>query len=123
MTNKKEPRKISWNDIQYVVNNLPDKDMKIVDAMDVTPAEINDFCTTQVESGGQFKLTWDYKYGDCPNLSLVFYNDDYDNSGFGVSARGADFIHCLKILMYKFNVVAKGKLYELTEAKSTRKYG
>jgi len=95
----------------------------LIDKEEITGEQISDFMTEQIEVGGQFKLSWDYDYGECPNLSLVFYYEDYPNSGYGVSARGADFNHCMKILMYKFHKVAKGKLYELTEAKNTRRYG
>lgn len=119
----KAPNKIHWKQVQYVINNLPDKDMKIVDEMDVTEVEISNFMTEQVESGGQFKFSYDYDYGDCPNLSLVFYYEDYPNSGFGVSARGKDFTHCMKILMYKFYEVAKGELFGVTEVRRTRRYG
>lgn len=124
MSKKKvSPNKLNWNEITYVINNLPDKDMKIVDERVYTQEQISHFMTEQIESGGQFKLSWDYEYGECPNLSLVYYFEDYPNSGYGVSARGEDFDHCITILMYKFFDVAKGKLFELTEAKKTRRYG
>lgn len=120
---KKAPTKLNWNEITYVVNNLPDKDLKAIDDIELSKEDISGFMTEQIESGGQFKLSWDYEWGDCPNLSLVYYFEDYPNSGFGISARGEDFDHCVTILMYKFNTVAGGKLYELTEARKQRRYG
>lgn len=120
---KKAPNKLAWNEITYVINNLTQKDMDIVDDMDITVDVINNFMTEQVEGGGQFKLSYDYEYGDCPNLSLVFYYDDYPNSGYGVSARGKDFDHCMKILLYKFFEVAKGQLFAVSDAKRSTRYG
>jgi hypothetical protein len=121
--NSKAPERIDWRNITYVINNLPPKDMEIVDGMEIDATQISNFMTEQVESGGQFKLSYDYDYGDCPNLSLVYYYDGYDNSGFGVSARGADFHHCMKILMYKFFQVAKEKLYAVSEVRQRSRFG
>lgn len=119
----KAPNKIRWDQITYVINNLTEKDMKIVDDMELSAEQISNFMTEQVEMGGQFKLSYDYDYGDCPNLSLVYYYDDYPNSGYGVSARGEDFNHCIRILMYKFFEVAKGQLFAVSDAKRQHRYG
>jgi len=119
----KKPKKVSWDDIVYVVNNLPAKDLKIVDSSECTLEQIDEFMTTQIESGGDFKFQWDYEYGECPNISLVYYSDDYENSGYGVSARGEDFVDCMKILMYKFFEVSKGQLFAVSEAKQNRRRG
>lgn len=121
--NRKEPEKIHWNDIKYVINNLPPKDLEIVNNSTVDVDTIDDFLTEQIEVGGHFKFTYDYTYGDCPNASLVFYFDGYPNSGYGLSARGTDFIHCMSILMYKFHSVAKGELFNMSEVTPRQRYG
>lgn len=121
--NNHVPDRIHWKDITYVVNNLPEKDMQKVDESIISLDAIDDFMVEQIENGGQFKFSYDYAYGQCPNISLVFYNAGYDNSGYGVSARGRDFKHCMQILMYKFYQVANGELFNLTEVTRNRRYG
>lgn len=123
MPQNQSPKKINWNDIVYVINNLPPKDMEIIDNGYTPPISTSDFFTQEIESGATVKLQYDYNWGDCPNLSLVYYHDGFNNSGYGISARGSDYDHCVKILMYKFFEVANGRLYEVSEARRKTRYG
>lgn len=120
---KRVPSRVAWNEITYVIDNLTQKDMDIVDDMDISLDHINNFISEQIENGGDFKIKYDYAYGDCPSISLVYYTDGNDNTGYGVSARGRDFEHCMQIIMYKFFEVAQEKLYELSEVKRSTRYG
>jgi predicted GTPase len=120
---KKTPKRVQWNEITYVIDNLTAKDLAIVDDMDVSIEHVNNFISEQIESGADFKVKYDYAYGDCPSVSMVYYTDGNDNTGFGISARGRDFTHCMQIIMYKFFEVAHGKLYELSEVKRSTRYG
>lgn len=123
MTKNNSPAKVPYTDISYVINNLPPKDLKVVDDMDVTTEHINNFLEETIENGGSFKFSWDF-YSDCPQLTLTFGLKGFDNSGYAVSARGKDFEHCVKILMYKYFEVAQGALHALSEVAQNRpKYG
>lgn len=127
---KKEPKKelkktsdrINWNEIQWVINNLPQKDLEIVEKMEITHVEINNFLSELIESGFSIKFEWDF-YSDCPKLILACYEKGFDNTGYAFSARGADFQHCVSIAMYKYFEVAHGCLNELVESKTSPKYG
>jgi hypothetical protein len=123
MAKNNEPSKIAWQDITYVINNLPPKDLDIIDDGYTPPISVSDFLTQEIESGGTVKFQYDYAWGDCPNVSLVYYRDGFNNSGFGISARGSDFDHAMAILMYKFFEVAQGRLFEVMEARKKRRYG
>lgn len=117
------PNKVAFTDVVWVLNNLTRKDMEVVDGLDVPVEAINNFLTELGESGGKLSFGWDY-YSDCVSLSLMFMYEDFDNTGYATSARGADFEHCCKILMYKYYEVAKSKLYELSESRQkSPKYG
>lgn len=122
-TKTNKPAKIQFTDIQWVINNLTDKDLDAVDAMNIDSLHIDNFMSEQIESGGQFSFKYDH-YSECPQLSLMYLEKNNHHTGFALSARGSDFNHCIKILMYKFFEVAKGDLTNLSEVKrSTRKYG
>lgn len=116
--------KIDFKGLTWVINNLPEKDMKEVDKMDaVTFTEVNNFVTAEIENGGQFSAKYD-DYSDCMSVSLVYLEKGNINTGYAVSARGKDYAHCISILMYKFYQVAKTKLCDLTESRQKRpKYG
>lgn len=122
MTKENEPKRLDYKSIQWVIDNLPPKDMEIVDDMDVSIDHIDNFITEQIENGATFSTKWDY-YSDCPNVSMVYYHDGFDNSGYGLSGRGRDFLHAMTIVMYKFHEVAKGRLFELTEVRTNTRYG
>lgn len=121
--NKEQPKRIPWNDMQYVINNLPAQDLEIAEAMVLSQEDIDDFMTTQIEAGGEFKFNWDYQWGDCPTIKLQFPFEDYKNSGYAVSARHESFTMCIKILIYKFEAVAKSELFALVESKKRSRFG
>lgn len=123
MAKKKKPEQVSWNEIQYVINNLPDKDMEALDGMNIDWETINNWVTEMIEIGGRLTAKWEHEYGDVFYASLTFYDKGYDNTGYAISCRAKDFFHALTILYYKFVVVAQGELFKLHEARTTRKYG
>jgi len=109
--------------MQYVINNLPKKDLDAVDKMPVELTAMFGFMEQEIENGGSFSYKYD-DYSECPQLILGYYIKGHINSGFCVSARGENFEHCLRIIIYKFYEVAKGEFGNLTEApKSKQRYG
>lgn len=120
---KNNKSRIPFDEMQYVINNLPKKDMDKVDAMEIDLVALSGFMEREIENGGSFSYKYD-DYSECPQLTLGYYIKGHINSGFCVSARGENFEHCLKILAYKLHEVAKGDLSALTEApKSKQRYG
>lgn len=122
MSNKAKA-KIEFSQLTWVINNLPAKDLDAVDNMTIGMLEINNFMSQEIENGGQFSIRYD-DYSDCISVSLTYLVKNNVNTGFAVSGRGADFEHCIKIVMYKFYEVANGKLESLSEVNHKRpKYG
>ena len=121
--NNKKPSRIPFEKVTWVINNLTQKDLDIVDDMDVGLEHIQAFFDEQIDCGGQFSFKHDY-YSDCPQLSLMFLETGNHHTGYALSARGADFTHCAKIIMYKFYEVAQGDLTALSDNRQNRpKYG
>jgi len=120
---KNNKTRIPFDDMQYVINNLPKKDLDAVDKMPVELTAMFGFMEQEIENGGSFSYKYD-DYSECPQLTLGYYIKGHINSGFCVSARGENFEHCLRIIIYKFYEVAKGEFGNLTEApKSKQRYG
>lgn len=109
---------VDFRDIVWCVNNLPKADMDVIDGMEVPLTDIVSFFDEQISNGATFKFDID-DYSDMPSLKMMFLKTGFPNSTYAMSARGTDFEDCARILIYKFEAVAKGKLYELTETKST----
>lgn len=120
---KNNKNRINFDDVQYVINNLPKKDMDIVDKNPVELSTMFGFMEQEIENGGSFSYKYD-DYSECPQLTLGYYIKGYVNSGYCVSARGENFEHCLRIIIYKFYEIAKGEFANLSEVpKSKQRYG
>lgn len=126
MANKSKPKNhtpIDFKEIIWVINNLPSKDMEIVENMEFGVVELNNFFTEMSENGFTMKFSWD-DYSDCQKMIFMCLESGWENSGFAFSARGKDFEHCARICCYKFYEVAKGRLFEVSDAKNkTPRYG
>lgn len=123
MAKDNKKNRIRFEDMQYVINNLPKKDMEKVDAMEVELIVLLAMMEREIENGGSFSYKYD-DYSECPQMTLGYYIKGHVNSGYCVAARGENVFHCLKILAYKLHEVAKGDLSSLTEtAKSKQRYG
>lgn len=121
MAKKKE--QVSFDDIVWVINNLPPKDLEVIDDMELDIEHINNFLTEIVENGFSVSFKWD-DYSDCHSITLICREKGFNNTGYAFSARGEDFKHCVAIAMYKYFEVAKENLSNLTEVKQKRpKYG
>lgn len=119
----KKPNRLDYTALQWVINNLPPKDLEIVDDMEITLDQVDNFINQEIENGGQFSIRYDY-YSDCISISLVYLEPSAENAGYAISARGEDFGHSIRILIYKFFEVAKGDLTTLAESRQKRpKYG
>lgn len=115
--------KIPFADIQWLVNNLNAKDLANAESLEIGLSEIDNFMTQEIENGAQFSFKFD-DYSDCPQASMFFGTEGYENSGYALSARGKSFVHCMTILMFKFHEICQGKLYELGQYSQDRpKYG
>lgn len=121
--NTNNTNRFNWNQIQWVINNLPQKDLDVIEKEALSVSKCLDMIDEYVDSGGEIKLNFS-DYADCFELKLMFYEKGFTNSGYAVSARGENFVHCMRILIYKVENVAKGDLSTLYEARETNpKYG
>lgn len=122
-TKNNKPEKVNFERVQWVINNLTHKDLEAVESMQVESVHIDNFLSQEIENGGQFSFKYDH-HSQCPQVSLMYLEIDNHHTGYALSARGRDFTHCMRILMYKFFEVAGGDLTKLSESKQNYpKYG
>ena len=118
-----DSNRYSWNEIDWVINNLTNKDLEIIEKSPESVSNCLDFLDEFIDSGADIKINHNDN-DDCFEMKIMFYEKGFTNSGFAISSRGQDFLHCLRICIYKINNVAKGDLSTLYEAREKRpKYG
>jgi len=119
----KDHAPIAFKDIVWLVNNLSREQLAEVDKTEVSLSDVNVFMSEEIENGAKISFKFD-DYSSCAQVSMIYIDAGYENSGFALSARGADFHHCMCILMYKFHVVCEGALSEAGQYAVDRpKYG
>lgn len=114
-TQKKREKFADYKNSKWVLNNLDDVQLAL---MDSTPFDIErylDWCAHLVDNGCEVKLTWD-TWSNCylGNVFGTFLG--FPNTGYGVSARSDNFADIIKILWFKYEYLCEGDLASAYEA-------
>lgn len=109
-TTGKRKKFVDWKNTRWVLNNLDDEQIAIIDATDFDTGRYMDWFSHLIDNG--MKLTMDYDdWSECYQATLLGAWDGYPNTGYAVSARSDDgFEDCVKILWGKYEFIAQGDL-------------
>lgn len=113
-----------WKGTKWVLNNLDDEQIALIDNTEFDAGRYMDWVTYLVDNG--MKLTLDYDdWSECYQATLLGAWEGFPNTGYAVSARSDDgYEDCLKILWGKYEFIAQGDLASCYEKpKSKRKRG
>lgn len=119
---KKREKFADYKNAKWVLNNLDDKQLAV---MDSTPFDVErylDWVAHLVDNGCELKLTWD-TWSGCYQGNVFGAFLGFKNTGYGISARSDDFTDVIKILWFKFEYLCEGDLTLAAEETKSRKRG
>jgi len=106
----KRKRFEDWTNTKWVMNNLDENQLALMDATEFDVAKYVDWFNHLVEHGIDIKLGWD-NYSYCFQATLQGSYHNYPNCGYACSARSSEgFEDCIKILWFKFEYLCDGDM-------------
>lgn len=114
MSKKNGKKKVNFEDVVWVIDNLSSSQLTAHDKKPYSPQEIIHKLSEMVEDGFGISIKWD-SYNNCLLATATCMMLGYDNSGLALSARGEDATDCYSILLYKYYNVAKRDLRGFSE--------
>lgn len=117
-TKKPSARKpIPFGDIQWVMNNLTDKELAQYDALEKDFVSIFADFNRMLEAGWKLSTKFDEK-SSAFQATLIAGFQDMENAGFALSARSDDLLDAIGLVWFKFEVLAQADLSEYRVDKS-----
>lgn len=106
----KRTKFLDFKDYKWVLNNLSDQEFAALDALDFDAERFMESVELLIDKHGlELKMGWD-AYSECFMVSLQGSWLGYPNTGYCVAARSESVLDALKILWFKYEVVAGGDL-------------
>lgn len=108
---KKPPAQVPFGEITWVMNNLTQEQLSDMDATDWSGDHIIARIQVLAEGGWKVSVKWDY-YSGALQVSCIQVEKGRPNAGYAFSGRSDDILDAMKIIVYKYDVVAAGNLSE-----------
>ena len=105
-TKSKKKKKVEFQNIVWVMDNLTVKQLADHDAKPYEGQDILHKMTEMIEADFKISTKFD-DYNQCFLATAICDNADATNAGLAISSRGQDIADVLSLLLYKFFNVAE----------------
>lgn len=120
---KKREKFLDWKNTKWVLNNLDDEQLAVLDSTPFDTARYMDWFSHLVDNGIELKIGYD-NWSECYQATITGAYNGFVNTGYACSARSDDgFEDCIKILWFKFEYLCNGDMsqaYEKTPKRGKR---